>query len=44
MRASGLSAYRMMGYLGILGLGFGILTFLVGEYVSPAFRRSSPSN
>jgi lipopolysaccharide export system permease protein len=39
MRASGLSAYRMMGYLGILGLGFGILTFLVGEYVSPATEK-----
>lgn len=39
MRASGLSAYRMMGYLGLLGLGFGILTFLVGEYISPASEK-----
>ncbi|MBK6743322.1 MAG: LPS export ABC transporter permease LptG [Hydrogenophilales bacterium] len=39
MRASGLSAYRMMSYLCALGLGFGLLTFLVGEYVSPPAER-----
>lgn len=39
MRASGLSAYRLIGYLGVIGLGFGILIFLVGEYVTPASER-----
>jgi lipopolysaccharide export system permease protein len=29
----------MMSYLGVLGLGFGLLTFLVGEYVSPAAEK-----
>jgi lipopolysaccharide export system permease protein len=39
MRASGLSAYRVMAYLGVIGLGFGGLTFAIGEYVTPPAER-----
>jgi lipopolysaccharide export system permease protein len=39
IRASGLSAYRLMAYLSLIGLGFGALTFLVGEYATPAAER-----
>jgi lipopolysaccharide export system permease protein len=39
MRASGLSAYRLVGYLGVIGLLLGILTFCVSEFVTPASER-----
>lgn len=39
MRASGLSAYRLVTYLGAMGLGLGILTFLIGDYITPVSER-----
>jgi lipopolysaccharide export system permease protein len=39
MRASGLSTRRLAGYALSLGLGLGLLTLLVGEFVAPPAER-----
>lgn len=39
IRAAGVSAYRLVGYLGALGLGLAILTFAVGEFVTPVSEK-----
>jgi lipopolysaccharide export system permease protein len=39
MRASGLSAQRLLGYLGVIGLALGVIAFVIGEYVTPASER-----
>jgi lipopolysaccharide export system permease protein len=39
MRASGLSAWRLLGYMGLLGLGLGAVALVFGEFVAPASER-----
>lgn len=41
MRASGLSAARLSGYLTLLGLGIAVLAHALGEYVIPHSERSA---
>lgn len=41
MRTSGLSAARLVGLLLALGVGIGVLIFLLGEYVSPHSERAA---
>lgn len=41
MRVGGLSVQRMLGILGIAGLGFAALTLLAGEYLAPRAERAA---
>lgn len=39
LRTGGLGPGRALGLLALLGLGFGVLTFLTGDYLAPASER-----
>ena len=39
LRTGGLGPGRALGLLAVLGLAFGVLTFVIGDYVAPASQR-----
>ena len=41
LRTGGLGPGRALWLLGLLGVGFGALTFVIGDYVSPASERAA---
>jgi lipopolysaccharide export system permease protein len=41
LRTSGLGPGRALGLLAVLGLGFGLLTFVVGDFVAPVSERQA---
>ncbi len=41
LRTGGLGPWRALRLLGVLGVAFGIMTFLIGDYVAPASERQA---